>query len=399
MKKIINLLLILSILTISGVFAQDITNNTFGKGIKIKAADTTFSMKFSARIQTLYEGTMPFVNNKIDLGDVDHKFLTRRARLKFSGFAYSPKLSYKMEIGLSNRDISGASAVTSGSPRLILDAVVGYNFYKNFTILVGQTKLPGNRERVISSSSLQLVDRSALNSKFTLDRDAGVQILHKMNVNGVVIKEDIAISIGEGRNRTAKNNGGLEYTGRVELLPFGEFKGKGDYVASDLNREKTPKLAIGLTYDKNYQASLERSNLGSELAQTRTINTFFADLMYKYQGFSLMFEFANRNTGDIVPNFSFMDGSGNLVTQSFYTGQAYNIASGYLFPNNIELSARITNVTPEEVTGNNELNQYTFGVSKYFVGHSLKVQSDISVLGEKSKEDKLMFRLQLELGF
>ena len=35
-------------------------------------------------------------------------FRCRRARLKFSGFAYSPKLKYKLELGLSNRDIGKA---------------------------------------------------------------------------------------------------------------------------------------------------------------------------------------------------------------------------------------------------------------------------------------------------
>ena len=36
----------------------------------------------------------------------------RRARLKFDGFALSPKLKYKLELGLSNRDIAGASIYT-----------------------------------------------------------------------------------------------------------------------------------------------------------------------------------------------------------------------------------------------------------------------------------------------
>lgn len=50
--------------------------------------------------------------------------LIRRSRLKFDGFAYSPKLKYKLVLGLSNRDMSGASAFTSNSLRYILDAVL-----------------------------------------------------------------------------------------------------------------------------------------------------------------------------------------------------------------------------------------------------------------------------------
>ena len=38
-----------------------------------------------------------------------------------------------------------------------------WNFYKNFELWFGQAKLPGNRERVVSSGNLQLVDRSILN--------------------------------------------------------------------------------------------------------------------------------------------------------------------------------------------------------------------------------------------
>ena len=38
-----------------------------------------------------------------------------------------------------------------------------WHFAKNWELWAGQTKLPGNVERVISSGDLQLVDRSLLN--------------------------------------------------------------------------------------------------------------------------------------------------------------------------------------------------------------------------------------------
>ena len=37
-----------------------------------------------------------------------------------------------------------------------------WNFYENFELWAGQTKLPGNIERVISSGNLQQVDRSLI---------------------------------------------------------------------------------------------------------------------------------------------------------------------------------------------------------------------------------------------
>ena len=158
--KKVSLILILSI---SSAFAQEVTTSKFGKGLlDITGKDSTFYMNFSARMQYLSSTSW----SESDFEGRESNFLVRRARLKFSGFAYNPKLTYKLELGLSNRDISGASAFTSNAPRYILDAYVSWNFYKNFILQAGQGKLPGNIERVISSGNLALVDRSILNGKF-----------------------------------------------------------------------------------------------------------------------------------------------------------------------------------------------------------------------------------------
>ncbi len=181
--------------------AQDVTESTFGNGIiNSVAKDSSFSIKFGARFQSLY--VTDWRDSEFEgFESESSNFLIRRARLKFGGFAYSPKLEYKIELGLSNRDISGASEFTGGAPRYILDAVLKWNFYENFVLWAGQTKLPGNRERVVSSGDLQLVDRSLLNSRFNIDRDLGIQLHHKIDLGrNVVVKEIFALSQGEGRN-------------------------------------------------------------------------------------------------------------------------------------------------------------------------------------------------------
>ena len=61
-----------------------------------------------------------------------------------------------------------------------------------------------------------------MNSKFNIDRDIGIQLRHKLRLGGNwIIKEKFSISQGEGRNITEGNIGGLQYTSRLELLPFG----------------------------------------------------------------------------------------------------------------------------------------------------------------------------------
>ena len=196
----VKLMLVLVVFS-TAVFGQDITNNKFGKGLyNVIAKDSSYSMKFAIRMQSLYIADWN-VNEDDGISSGNSQFLIRRSRLKFGGFAFNPRVKYKVELGLTNRDISGASSHTKGAPRLILDAVVKWNFYKNFTLWAGQTKLPGNRERVISSANLQLVDRSKLNSNFNIDRDMGAQLRHHFKLGkNFVVREMFSVSQGEGIN-------------------------------------------------------------------------------------------------------------------------------------------------------------------------------------------------------
>ena len=383
------------------ISAQETNAPEFGKGLfNLVGKDSTYTMKIAARMQFLAIGE--WQSDDGSLVNPESNFLVRRARLKFDGFAFSPKLKYKLELGLSNRDISGASEFTSNAPRYILDAVIKWNFYENFELWFGQTKLPGNRERVISSGNLQQVDRSLLNSRFNIDRDLGIQLRHHFKLSdNFVVKEMFSIAQGEGRNITTGNLGGHQYTGRLELLPFGNFSSKGDYSGSDLKRESTPKLAIGATYDHNQNAVKNRSNQGSYMVTDdgfyeTNINTFFIDAMFKYKGFSFMAEYADRDANDPFAK----NADGTLTGDEVQVGNGYNLQTGYLLKNNWEVSGRYTNIDLDKtVTGKNPEDQYTLGVSKYIVGHKLKVQSDISYLSIDGGTNELMYRLQFDIHF
>jgi len=105
--------------------AQETNAPKFGKGIfNLVGQDSTWSMKVGARVQFLASSIW-------EDGEANQtNFLVRRSLLKFDGFAFTPKLNYKLELVLSNRDISGSSAFTGNSPNIILDAVMKYNFAK-----------------------------------------------------------------------------------------------------------------------------------------------------------------------------------------------------------------------------------------------------------------------------
>ena len=396
-------------MTSVSVYSQTRPNTKFGKGfINAVAQDSSWSLKLGVRIQSLFVADWN-VNDTAGFGATSSNAMVRRARLKFSGFAYSPKLQYKIELGLSNKDLGKVDSRTNFAPRMILDAVVKWNFYNNFTLWAGQTKLPGNRERVVSSANLQFVDRSLLNKNFNLDRDIGLQLRHKFTIGSqFIVREIISASIGEGRNLVQDNLGGYKYTGRIELLPFGKFASKGDYVNAAVKREEKPKLALGFTYDYHDRAVKDKASQGKYLSYDTnndgsidgyfqpTVSTFFADMMFKYKGVSVMAEYALRSADK--DTLQIVNDDLSVTTGKVQVGSGINIQLGYMFENNWEVAGRYTQIVPGGLLNKNQYEQYTFGISKYIVGHKLKVQTDVSWLTTNhSPNNNLMYRLQFEL--
>lgn len=386
---------VLMLTCLTNISQAQAVKSSLGKGINFQAADSSMSVKMQFRFQSLFSGTTTLEEN----ADWSTNAMIRRSRLKFDGFVFNPKFRYKIELGLSNRDISPASdfeQVAQGS-RIILDAVGKYALSENIDLWVGQTKLPGNRERIISSQKLDLVNRSLVNSRFNIDRDMGIQLRGKYDVNGVIVKPEFALSKGEGRNITASNIGGYEYTAKLEVLPMGAFTKGGDYFGADLVREETPKLAIAAAYDLNQGASRQRANLGSFLVDSvgnyldADLSVVFADLMFKYKGVMVMAEFAHRTASKDVLS---ADGKG------YATGTGYNFHTSYVFSNNWALSGRYTYIEPDDEVYSSvtQTSEYTFGVSRYIKGHSLKFQSDASLIDTGAENLDLRIRFQVEIA-
>ncbi len=400
MKNKSTLPLLFALMCTFFIQGQQITENKFGNGIlNVVAKDSSYSMVFGARFQSLFIGQWEYPEYE-NLSNGNSSFLIRRARLKFDGFAYSPKLVYKIELALSNRDISGASEYNGNASRVVLDAALKWNFHENFVLWGGQAKLPGNRESVVSSGNMEVVDRSLVNSRFNIDRDMGIQLHHHINMGGnFIIKEALAFSQGEGRNVTTGNLGGYQYTARVEALPFGEFD---DYVGADMKRWQTPKLGVGVSYDFNDDAVRTRSNQGTYMVadtgfHQTDISTLFVDAMFKYRGWSFMGEYAHRTADDPVAVNADGTPTGDMVT----TGEGLNLQTGYLFKNNIQVTGRYTDITLDiDIAFQAAEKQYTLGLSKYFVGHKLKIQTDLSLNDyADDSQNRLTYRLQFDIHF
>ncbi len=368
---------------------------TFGKGLGIISPDSLFMLNIRFRMQNQVALS---TNSDTDLSIDQVEARVRRLRLRFDGFIYTPKLYYLIQLAFTRADMDYDD---TNFPNIVRDAMIIYSFNRHFSIGLGQSKLPGNRQRVNSSGDLQLVDRSIVNSIFNIDRDFGAQLYYNNNPDGLHYVLRGSVSTGEGRNISSSDRG-LAYTGRVELLPFGAFTNGGDYFEGDLVREAKPKLSIGTTLSTNQNTLRTGGQIGRFLYQPRDMETFMIDVLFKHQGWAFASEFLRRNTGGQNPITD--NGAGDI--RYVYVGHGENYQASYLFKNNIELVGRYSRVRPDSELQllEEETKQYTLGISKYIRGHRLKLQSDLTyeqnhwLQGASPDYNRWLLRFQIEAG-
>lgn len=347
------------------------------RGVGLVTADSTFSLNFQFRMQnragmTTASGT--------DLSPESYEFRVRRLRFKFEGFAINPKLTYYIQLSVSRGDMDWRGPDNNrinNSPNIVRDAVIYYNPNSRLRLGFGQTKLPGNRQRVVSSGDQQFYDRSIVNARFNIDRDFG--FFAHYTLPHFILRG--AITSGEGRNSELSNNG-LAYTGRLEFLPFGKFTGSNDYVEGDLEREESLKMSIATTYSFNDLALRQSGQLGSDLYSTRSLSNFEADILMKYSGWAWYSEYMTR----AVDNPITINPSNSSQYVAVYDGYGVMSQMSYLFKNNFEIAARFAKVKPSDKMYNNteavslnerQVENYELGVTKYLNGHRVKIQGGI----------------------
>ena len=367
----------------------------FGKGVGMTSPDSLFQMNIRFRMQNRLE----ILN---DNDETSYEASIRRLRLRFDGYVGNPKFLYAIQLSFSPKDVGPLE--DDGDLNIIRDAMIFYVPNKNWNFGFGQTKLPGNRQRVNSSGALQLTDRSINNANFNIDRDFGLQAYymnnHSPNDFGFNIKT--AVSTGEGRNWTRTKDDGLAYTGRVELFPLGSFKKGGEYFEGDLMREQTPKLYLGSTYHYNQRARRTNGQQGSLLYDDKDISSFLADALVKYNGWAFMTSYMMRKTPNESPIA--INPVDPTKFNYVYAGSGFDTQLSYIFPKNWEVIGRFSDLKPEDEVFRYapKQKQYSVGLTKYIWEHAFKAQFEVSKNDFKyfdgRTKDNWYVRLQIEMG-
>lgn len=347
-----------------------------GKGWSISSKDQRFSLQLRGRIQLRYDLEVPHRPDATP----QHSLQIRRARVVLMGHVFSPHVKYHFQFGFSPRDMQNDLPNENGSIRRnpLRDARLEFDRLRDFTVWMGQMKVPFSRQRIISSSNMNLVDRSLVNAEFNLDRDLGVQAMSKdLGGLGNHLAYYAGVFMGEGRNAFELTDFGLLYVGRFEVLPFGKFD---DYTEGDLARSRKPGMSIGAAYAFHDDAHAARGNVGDRPADDGTTDFHHAtaDLVFKWRGLSVSTA-AHLRRGTQRRGGGAIDDTGTpIATAPARQGVGWYGQLGVMLPRiPLELVGRYG--FARAVFGRSSLpdaDEAGGGLNWYFVGHDLKLQLD-----------------------
>jgi len=339
-----------------------------GTGLEINSEDDDFQLRIRVRVQFLYtlvKGNLG-PREADEPEDLRNDFRIRRARFIFQGHAFGKNNKYKFELDPLRPD------------NVVLDYYLDFTQNRNIEVRVGQYKISSNRQRVISSGNLQMVDRSAVNAEFSLDRDIGIDLRSRDFLGLDKMRYVLGISAGNGINNFHFQDFGMVYLVRLEYLPLGIFD---DYSEADFERTG-PRLSIGATYAYFLNAEKQLGMVGAPFADGGTANYQFgyADVMFKARGFSMLSEFALRNgTRNVGDNTT--DPDGNPIEPTLASnGWGWMAQAGYLIPKiGLEFAGRGSIIRAiGSDTSLESRNGVTFSASWYFFQHPFKIQADVS---------------------
>lgn len=349
-----------------------------------------------------------FLNEKISGSDATNEFNSKRSFLQFTGNAVKEKVSFAIQLDYSQSDP-------------LMEAWVAYHLNSSTTISVGQKQtFLNNREMMFREDKLQFTDRSFLSKTLSdTGREFGLFITSKFGKT-FGLAPMLAITSGDGRNSFGSNSrdtdlGGLKIGGRLDVYPLGYFKDGNDNLTVDLGREETLKFVVGIAASKNNGASnsngeghgdflLYDANGNNNLPD---YSQLYADFLLKYNGFSLLAEYANTSASNLDLVYTDIAATQILapsqISEFLMIGDSFNLQTGYVTESGFSFDVRYENSKPEFKSNTNSLLQdataFSFGVSKYFDNNNLKIQTSYTSIDPSigNKTSQITFLVQIAL--
>ncbi len=340
---------------------------TKGKGFEFHFFDNSYLLHMDFRGQ--FRASYPFDGFPADgegFNDYETELGISRARIKIGGYVLKPYYNFYFE-----QDIKGGN---------LLDFRAQLEKLPYLKLRVGQWKARYSRERVISSGKQEGLERSLINSVFTIDRQQGISLYGDLGRDD---RQDFqywaSVFMGTGRGGDPDGGSQLMYMLRLQYNPIGvadKFSG------SDLKRHErfTPSIAIaGVTNESAYTSFSTRG--GGQLygfepgvgGQYKVDQGMF-ETAFKYKGWAWQQEFHYKRINDQV-NLTITEMIGNYVQLGYFLNEHFS-----KIPKQFEVFSRFAFYDANIHAAENMNYEYTLGCNWFFKGHKNKLTFDYSYL-------------------
>ena len=367
----------------------------WNKGFFIASADGNFKLVVGGLLQVRAAYNYQPTTNRAGINaqqaaSNEYGTEVRRAELVFSGNVIDPSWTYRIKFAFNQNSPTVQTAIgtqtTTNAPTLD-DAFIRKDFGNGFSLKAGQYKSNYNLEEWSSSSAIQLVERSVINSYFKTDFIQGIELQYEADDWRVLVNYNDG---GNNRNVGAigqntpssgvapgtGNNTEWATAGRFDLKLAGkwsQFREMNSFRGSD------DALQIGAAYNWQRGGALNALN-PAYIGNSDGMNiSYTTDIAWRGNGASLF--------GAFLGNSFYARPAGAATVNSY----GAVVQGGYFISDDLELVARwewlnvsggTTNVTTGTAGNASAINAqhfqiYTIGANYYIAKNSLKLSADV----------------------
>jgi phosphate-selective porin OprO/OprP len=367
-----------------------------GQGVKAVSPDGSFQLQIWLRGQLRYT-----MSRTVDRGMVDTSqvFQLRRGAVFFGGHAFGVHNKYFVQAVFAPQDLGLENGQITQSP--IFDWFFTFDYLRDLSLRVGQYKPFYSRQFIDAWGDLQFVDRSVVQNEFHLERDVGFDLFsNDLAGKGGMLQYSLGLYFGQGRTSFQPRPFAMTYLARLELRPLGDFDA---YREVDLERNPSPKLAIGAAYAYQDRAAHERGVSGAVPPDggTTSLHDAVLDAIFKWRGLSISAEAfmrdGLRHPGDAVDEMGMP-----IPPTHSRSGWGWFLQAGWLVPKiPLEVAARGGELLGFPRTSLPDGGEIGGGLGWYIHGHAMKLQLDWfrtwSGVPLLHGDDQLRLQLQLAM--
>lgn len=379
----------------------------------LDASRHPFSLKVNGRIQFRYVGFARDVDSWTDNAGITRPIQNRsnfeieRARLIFSGHAFSPRLTYFLQMDGDTDDSDTFE---------LFDYWWAWEFNDRFRMQLGKRKVPATRQWLLSSANTRLVDRPMACDFFRPDRTIGLFGIGRIGERG-----HYQVMLGDGYRTsnldTTQLDNKLTFAGTTYWDPLGDF---GSQIV-DFADTPDPLVRVGHSFvyspqDKGAsnsplgEADFLRLTDGTKLTETGAlapgvtvsqfdIYLYGVDMAMKWGGWSVDAEVFLRWIEDIR-------GDGALTITDLFQRGFYVEGGRFIVPSKFDVNVRYSQI--DGFFGN--ASSYAAGCN-WYPGPTprLKISLDATKLNSSPLnntssnilvgEDGMLYRGQFEARF